>query len=444
MSIFYHRIIPQPRLAVQLVSFVMVLATSVVVWAGPADTAEEPELRLAVGYSSAEGTESSAVLNAGLVELRARVAVTAGAESGISAVGFGFSAPYARFGAVRPVGLLRFLYGPGAAGPLLAGAAGVPLRLDGPEDATRFGVSLGEDFGLVALAAASTPGVPAFKQPACGAWAAPRKGGTANALWWSAVTLASGMPAVEAGPAWYEPPSPRSERFWTAASVGAGADAWQASLAGAVSSAFPGADAAAGRFEAGGSLGPVRASIEASAAGEAWLNPDGRAAPAFRLDAGLRYTSRGLSATAGYRQLVERDAGGEPDAESTLRASLEVISVFGKARVACSAQAVDGEAPTLEIDTSLRPSVASWLTCATSWRSVDGHATRLDLLAAVKTGGALRVAIESGFRFVPEGRLIKASCGVDAPFRGGNAGFRVGTEGWVAMPEALESLEYSA
>ena len=67
----------------------------------------------------------------------------------------------------------------------------------------------------------------------------------------------------------------------------------------------------------------------------------------------------------------------------------------------------------------------------------------MDLFASLDSGGSVRFRFDAGLRFVPEGRLVKASCTVAAKLRRLVAEAGVQTDGWGVPGEiSLDSLGY--
>ncbi len=385
-----------------------------------------PSLDAGIRLSSAEGMEANARLVAAVADMRLWLGDSPPEASA------GLALPYVRLGATRPVGLTAFLYRPAAAGPLLLGVSGAPLALDSPESASGLGASLGEDFGLLAMAPRADAGRLAY-----GAWLSPR-GGHGQAM-----LVAAREPAEEGGPSWSDTPVAASTRFWSAVTASAGGKAWAIAGAGAAGMGFPGPDVAACRMEARASAGQFRAEFEASAANASWLGPDGKEAPELRLDADFRWSRRGLAATVGYRLTVD-DLTERVASNTTLRASAAYAGSLGQARVgAMVSHGREVEAPTIETDARIRPGLLPWLTLSGSWRAADGAAQRLDLFASVDSGDAVRFCLDSGLRFVSEGHLLKASCAMAARLHRVVAEAGVRTGGWVEAGEiSLSSLEY--
>ncbi|PKL07422.1 MAG: hypothetical protein CVV51_14180 [Spirochaetae bacterium HGW-Spirochaetae-7] len=373
-----------------------------------------PSLDVSMLASSAEGAEANVRLAAAGAELRLWAGDTSAELSA------GLALPGVRLGATKLSGLAAFLYRPAAADPLLLGADGAPLRLDNPESASWLGASLGEDFGLFAIAPRADAGRTAY-----GAWLSPR-GGKGQAM-----LVATREPAQEGGPSWYDPPVPAATRFWSAFAVGAGGKAWAIAGAGAAGTGFPGPDVGACRLEARASAGSFRGEFEASAASASWRAPDGKDAPALRLDAELRWSRRGVTATGGYRLVVD-DLAEQEAAKSTARASFAAAGRLGQAKSSASVlTGPDGGLPSVELNTGLRPGLLPWLTLSSSWRAAGGEAQRLDLFASIDAGGAVRFCFDAGLRLVPEGRRFKGSF-ITAMMLGRvgvEAGVRTG--GWV-------------
>ena len=392
-------------------------------------------LRLSAEYSTADGSGVEARLRTDDVDLRARVAVSEAVEAG-----FGASVPYLRLGSTRPQGLAAFVYGPGSSTALLLGRAGAPLELDGPDGADYLGASLGEDFGLFATARLSAGELAGDSRKAAGAWLS-RRGG-----WFSVLAMACGEPGGEGGPSWYDAPEPPSRRAFAALSAQAASApgpgpgrAWALAAAAVGSAGFPGADAAAGRVEARASAGRFRFEAIGSAASESWVDPDGTGAPLLKLDAAVRYASRGFASTVAYRYAVTDSA------VSRYAATAELATRLGFARIAASLTPAAGVAAAIaELDARFRPALAPWLTLSGSWRAVGGEATRLDAFASIRFGHSVSVALDYGARLSPDGRYDKASASIARNTARGSLTGSFQSAGWIASGDlSADSVQYS-
>jgi len=415
----------------------LALAAAVVAPAAASPPRGEPprsasELRLSAEYSTAEGAEAGARLRSGNVDLRARVAVSEAAEAGFAA-----SVPYLRLGSTRPAGLAAFVYGPGSSTALLLGRSGTPLELNGPDGATYLGASLGEDFGLFATARLSAGELTDDSRKAAGAWLS-RRGG-----WFSALAMACGEPGRPGGPSWYDAPDPPSRRAFAAVSARAASApttgrAWELAAAAVGSAGFPGADAAAGRVEARAAVGRFRFEAIGSAASESWTDPDGAAAPLLKLDAAVRYASRGFASTVAYRYAVTDSA------VSRYAATAELGTRLGFARIAASLSPAAAAEAVAELDARFRPALAPWLTLSGSWRAVGREATRLDAFASIRFGDSIRVALDYGARLSADGRFDKASASITRNTARGSLCGSVKSAGWIASGDVgADSVEYS-
>jgi len=420
----------QSRLSIALALAAMAIARSE---ASPPRSALS--LCLTAAASTIDGAEAEARLRSDEVDIRALVAGVGG--EGVEA-GFAASFPYVRLGATRPAGLAAFVYGPASAAFQLLGRSGSPLALDGPGDAAYLGASLGEDFGIFAATPLSGDGTLGEPREAFGAWLSPRGGRV------SALAMACGEPGRAGGPSWYDAPEPPSRRAFAAvsaqtASVPAAGSVWAIAAAAVGSAGFPGPDAAAGRLEARASSGRFRLEAIGSVASGSWTDPDGAAAPRIRLDSDVRYSSRGFASTLGYRYTVAESA------LSRYAVSAEMVNRLGFSRVGASmTPATDADAAVVELDTRLRPAMARWLTLSSSWRAVGGEATRLDALASIRLGDAIRAALDCGGRLSPDGSFAKGSVSVSRVGPRGSLCCSVRSVGWIASGDfSDESVEYA-
>lgn len=416
--------------------------------AGPRDDTGRPSIRLSVSASSEGTAEASTRIEAGGADIRLRVRIKGpplGAPSGppdtpeagyLPVAALAVSLPYVRFGAVKPRGLAAFVASPGAAGLLLQKGAEAPLALDDSASSGRVGLSLGESCGLFAF-------LPAPDRPAGGLWLA-SPGGQAAAL-----LMLDRTPARPGGPLWYDAPYLAVQRAFAALSLTGGGPSWSLAAAAAASVAFPGQDAAAARLEGRASLGTLRIEGSASVASQAWLGPGGKEAPALRLALDLRHGRRGLVLGFGARYVLGADtgealvgadgnggadpgtAGGFLSGQLSLSGVAELVSPAGQARVSARlARKAADDSTAIELDTRYRPALAPWLLLSSSWRALDFVSTRFDLAAAAVFGSKLRFTVDSGLRFVPEGRRYKGGFGLEYKREGFGLSASVGLPGW--------------
>jgi len=404
----------------------------------PATATANPSSMIATAtVSNITGVESALHVLYGGAEVRLWAAQPFSWEDGTPgfdafSLAGGLAFPYVRAGTVRPAGLAAFLCRPAAAGPILLAGDGSPLELENPKDSSYFGVSAGEDFGLLYLAPASVPGNAAY-----GAWVSPRGG------WFSVIAAGGEEIAHSNGDDWYDPPEPAAERVWAAASAEAGGRLWAFAAAGAVGASFPGVDFFAARAEGWVRLGRLRFEAEASSASAFWRGFDGKAAPPFRVDAGWRYTRRGVALGGGWRAV--QAAAGE-GLETTVTGFLESVGRLGRGRVATVVgMGAAGDPPVVELDSWFRPGITPWLTLSSSWRASDGDAERFDVSATSRFGTRLKFVLDAGLRMVPEGVLVDCSLEGTLPMRCGSVSLGAGSVGWTE-PEMLllETLEYRA
>ncbi|MBU1079104.1 MAG: hypothetical protein KKB59_01310 [Spirochaetes bacterium] len=395
--------------------------------------------------------EAGARLRAAGLDVRAAAAWPLELEDGVfrlasPAAGISVSAPFVRLGSMRPDGIVGFVYRPAQAGPVLVGRSGPPFAPASPADPSYLGVALGEDVGAFAAAPAAAGWLPDTERTACGVWISPRRGP------FSILAATSEAMPRPGGPSWYDVPRPPASRVFIAASAAAAGSSWTAAAAAAASAGYPGPDAVACRAEAGLSLGRLRLEAEGSVASDEWRGPDAAGAPFLRLSADLRAAKNGYSASLGYRFVRERyapdpsgEAGGEGSLEgrSTIRGKAEGYGRLGLARVTANLSPRSAtRSSTAELDTLLRPSWPSWLTVTSSWRAIDGESTRFDATATAAFGSRARAAFMAGLRFVPEGRLVRASVSASIPLGRLVASCSIRTAGWIEpaddWPRSLE------
>jgi hypothetical protein len=364
-------------------------------------------------------------------------------EDGLDAMAplgrMGLRVPFLTAGTVRTSGLAAFLYRPACAGLLLLEPDDPVLALDNPEYARYQGIVLGDDFGLFGLVPESQPDRPAY-----GAWISPR-GGSLSLLIAGAVE-----PADEGGPSWYDPPSPASDRLWSAGGFGGSGSSWAWALAGASTSGYPGPDAAAGRAEGRLSLGHLCLTAAASTAGASWRAPDGADSSAWRVDTEARYARRGFAATIGWR-MVQADDHAPPI--FTYRGSSELVGSVGRLYAAGT---IDTEStsglPDVSVATSWRPGFAPWARIGTSWVACAGESQRFDILADIRLGGVALggvalggVALGGGVRFLAEGPCVRASCTAFMPIGRCIVEASARTSDWTGTSERLiDALVYWA
>jgi len=415
------------------------LAAPGAVWGSPKPAPLPIDALVSGSASTLEGFELSTSVEAGSTSVRARVAVPYALRDGEylgsdTELGLAFEFPGLKAGLVRAAGLQAFLLRPSSAGFVLLGATGVPLRIDDPEDAPYLGASLGDDFGVMVIAPVSGSSLSDYGelgQPVYGAWASHPDGALLAAM-------ATATEATEpGGPSWYDAGSPLSQRVWAAFGTASRGKAWEAGVASVISAGFPGPDAAACRTEMRGSLGHFHLELEAAVTSAEWKGLDGADAAGLRIDTEARYTQKGMLATMGYK--LERDSWLDPAAEylSTFRGAAELRGWFGLARSALRLEPLRGSVPNLELDTSFKPAIAPWLSIASSWRAIDGKASRFDVSGRVAFGRTFEFTMEPGLRFVPEGTLIKGSCALALELPGGlSLELAVNSPGWVE-PDTL-------
>jgi hypothetical protein len=133
-----------------------------------------------------------------------------------------------------------------------------------------------------------------------------------------------------------------------------------------------------------------------------------------------------------------RDSWLDPEGEylSAFRGTAELRGWFGLARSALRVEPRRGSVPKLELDTSFKPAIAPWLSIASSWRAVDGKASRFDVSGKVTFGRTIEFTLEPGFRFVPEGTLIKGGCALALALPGLSLELGVNSPGWIE-PDTL-------
>jgi len=379
----------------------------------------------------------------------------------ISRAGLAVSLPYLRFGATQPVGLAAFVRSPASADALLLGHSGAPLALDDPAGPACLGISVGEDYGLFVEAPAESAGLLDLGRTAAGGWFSPRGGFV------SALALVSGSPADDGGPGWYDVPVPASRRAFMALSATASGTGWDVAAAAAGSAGFPGQDAGACRGEARVSGGGFRIEAEASATTATWVGLNGQTAPFLRLAVDARYARLGYAARLGVRYVqsdVTRSADGADGATVTWNGAVEGRGWFGQARAAASLQTGAGDAGTgeagagdagagapeagaaavVEVDGRWKPDFAPWLALASSWRASGGQSERFDLSTQVMFGRVTRISVDSGLRFVPEGRLLRGALSITRALGSARVSCSVRTDGWTEPDAAWPaSLVYS-
>lgn len=403
----------------------------------------------ALELSNVDGLDCKAAIATAAAGLRFSYRVPVPASDDPAEVGFTMTLPYLLVGSARPVGLAAFVEAPASAIVTLLGRSGAPLEAAWPLAATRVGAALGDDYGAYAELPAFDGGS-AGDWAAYGFWAAPR-GSPLSAL--ASVVETEAEPG---GLGWYDPPAPAGRRAYGALGVSVGGPAWAAAGAAAASLGLPGRDAAAGRAEARLSVAGYRLELVASCADRFWVDVDGGQAPFLRADLSLRRSRSGLAWALGWRYL-RPDAYTPEGTAVSMRASCDLAAWLGLASVrarlslagsaeAGSAEAGEAEAGSsvVELDARYRPAPAPWLSLRSSWRVVGGDSERFDLGAAISAGSRWPLELESGLRFVPEGRLYKA--GLSLGVSGDRASVRlgIGSDGWI--PEGaswVEGLEYT-
>ena len=424
-------------------SSVAALATTAAIstiWLGAAAWASPGPSVSATGaleLSSADGVGCRIGLEAADSELRLRCSVPPSGSGDPAEAGFSLTLPYLLVGSARPVGLAAFVEAPAAAAVTLLGRSGAPLETAWPLSAARAGAAVGRDFGAYAELPA-LDGASAGEWAAYGAWLAPR------GFPLSALACVADTAAEPGGPGWYDPPVPAGRRAFGALGASFAGTGWALAVAAAAGLGFPGRDAAAGRAEARLSVAGLRLEAIASCAGPSWVDLGGGSAPFVRADLSLRRARAGLAWSLGWRYL-RPDAYSADGAASALRASCDLAAwpgLVGVRALVGLADADGADGSVVELDARYRPAPAPWLSLRSSWRAADGAAERFDLGAAISVGERFPLELESGLRFVPEGRLYKAGLSLGVSGDRASVRLRAGSDGWVpegsSLPESIE------
>ncbi|GAB1455953.1 hypothetical protein MASR2M48_12600 [Spirochaetota bacterium] len=98
----------------------------------------------------------------------------------------------------------------------------------------------------------------------------------------------------------------------------------------------------------------------------------------------------------------------------------------------------------IELDTRIEPELLPWLTIASSWRALDGHAVRFDMLTHAGFAGRLSMSVDAGLRYVPEGTLAKGGISCSLRPSSWSASVSILSDGWIRMDHDWHKfLEYA-
>lgn len=393
---------------------------------GPPD---RPSLRLGLeGEASGLGGLDALELNLGLSDGPWRLRVGAAGTlqprpDAAPSVGLTLSGPALAAGAVEPSGLASFILRPhGLSYRLyLPSGRGKPLASAPPLAAGWRGAAVGAEGGLFALEP-SACSAPAF----IGAWAAPTGSGI------SALLAAARASAKAGDGSWYAAPLPPRGLAWLAGAAAFGGGPYLGSLALAVESAAPGADAYALRHESRVKLAPFTMELVAAFAGSPsyggaatpWFGPRFvRAPPAFA-QATMSFARRRDSAWLRYTGELA-PASGEPRHALDLGLGLGVPSISFQARAnyrAPFAEAAErvGAAFRLCLGRSAAGATRApaGFSAFGSWRAEGGRPLALELGAGFAlASGARRPALraEAAWRAAPSARSYRWRLELELP-----------------------------
>ncbi|MDX9898785.1 MAG: hypothetical protein RBT62_07690 [Spirochaetia bacterium] len=422
---------------------------------------EDPSLRIAIATSSLDGLNGDAQIEAGVADFRFHIdwpllSADDACLMDVPVAAMCLQASGLRLGTMRPAGLMAFVYRPGSFNPLLLYKHAAPFTIDNPKYARYLGLSIGESHGLFIATRMLAGKVVDTNAPAYGAWFSPLNADL------SFLALTTIEAAETGGPGWYDVGLPRTHRVFGALSASSAGRYWSVAAAAAGSAAFPGRDACACRIEARAALGRFSLAGEASALGGLWHGPDGyEGSPALNAHAEIHYARRFLSATIGYRYLnastqaiqdISLSEKALDDAiptgsssTSKYTASLETRGTWGLARVSSHLTDAMADKPDgIELDTRIEPELLPWLTIASSWRALDGHAVRFDMLAHAGFAGRLSMSVDAGLRYVPEGTLAKGGISCSLRPSSWSASVSILSDGWIRMDHDWHKfLEYA-